>query len=77
MKAKLSDRDWTLVAGIVVALIVAITIFFISPGAESNQDASLLSQPTSSMLNNLLKGITSLGKYSIGALSQLLSGWRG
>ena len=73
MKAKLTDRDWTLVAGILVALIVALTIFFLKPGVAPNTDASSLLPSSSTVLNDLIKGITGLGKHSIEVLFQLLS----
>ena len=73
MKAKLTDRDWTLLAGILVAVIVALTIFFMAPGIEPNSEASSLFPSSSSVLNTVIKGFTNLGKHSIEALFQLLS----
>lgn len=73
MKAKLTNKDWTLLAGILVAVIVALTIFFMAPVIETSSDASSLFPASSAVLNNLIKNITGLGRHSIEALFQLLS----
>jgi hypothetical protein len=71
MKANLTQRDWTLVAGILVAVIVALLIFIFSPPL-TGPDAEPTSFLPTLKYFEWTDHLTNLGKHSAEALFQSL-----
>jgi hypothetical protein len=71
MKANLTQRDWTLVAGILVAVIVALIIFILSPPL-TGPDAEATSFLPALKYYGWMEHLTNFGKRSTEALFQSL-----
>jgi hypothetical protein len=73
MKANLTQRDWTLVAGILVAVIVALLIFIFSPPLAGPDAEPTSFLPALKYFNyNWTEHLTNFGKHSAEALFQSL-----